>query len=116
MATTEPRYRIVHFDEISPVSCPCGQARRALADAEESPGTVHRTEITTEAKPHYHRRLTETYFILDCGGAGGTYLTGGSCRCEKGPPLRLGLLAPGDLAPQLGQFLPEFCFTLLAGH
>ena len=31
-------------------------------------------------------------------------------------PLRLGLLAPGDPAPQLGQFLPEFRFTLLAGH
>lgn len=66
MATDSPRYRIVHFDDIEGVACPCGTARRAFADAEESPGTVHRTEIIADAKLHYHRRLTETYYILDC--------------------------------------------------
>jgi mannose-6-phosphate isomerase-like protein (cupin superfamily) len=66
MATGDPRYRIVHFDDIEGVACPCGTARRAFADAEESPGTVHRTEITADAKLHYHRRLTETYYVLDC--------------------------------------------------
>jgi mannose-6-phosphate isomerase-like protein (cupin superfamily) len=66
MATCDPRYRIVHFDDIEGVACPCGTARRAFADAEESPGTVHRTEITADAKLHYHRRFTETYYILDC--------------------------------------------------
>ncbi len=66
MATEEARYRIVDFDEIDGVACPCGTARRAFADVEESPGTVHRTEITTDAKLHFHRRLTETYYILEC--------------------------------------------------
>lgn len=59
-------YRIVDFDQIAPVTCPCGQARRAFADAPESPGTIHRTQITETAKAHYHHKLTETYYILEC--------------------------------------------------
>jgi len=60
------RYRIVDFDRIAGISCPCGVARRALADVPEFPGTIHRTEISAEAQLHYHRRLTETYYVLRC--------------------------------------------------
>ena len=59
-------YRVIHFDDLPGVECPCGIARRALADEPRFPGTFHRTRITTEAKLHYHRRLTETYYILEC--------------------------------------------------
>jgi len=61
------RYRIIDFDQLPGLACPCGMARRALADVAELPATVHRTRITTEAKLHYHRRLSETYYILECG-------------------------------------------------
>jgi mannose-6-phosphate isomerase-like protein (cupin superfamily) len=61
------RAEIVHFDEIAPVPCPCGQARRAFADVADYPGTVHRTDISTDARAHYHKRLTEVYYILECG-------------------------------------------------
>jgi mannose-6-phosphate isomerase-like protein (cupin superfamily) len=27
---------------------------------------VHRTEISTGARTHYHKTLTETYYFLDC--------------------------------------------------
>ena len=47
-------------------STDCGQARRAFVDVPDFPGTVHRTEITVDAKTHYHNRLTETYYILEC--------------------------------------------------
>ncbi|MBN2476756.1 MAG: cupin domain-containing protein [Pirellulales bacterium] len=60
------RYRIVDFDRLPGVSCPCGTARRALADVAEFPGTIHRTEISTDAQLHYHRRLSETYYVLQC--------------------------------------------------
>jgi mannose-6-phosphate isomerase-like protein (cupin superfamily) len=66
MSTTQPRYVIVDFDAVAPVDCPCGSARRALMDVAEFPGTIHRTEIYGTAKTHYHRRLTETYYILEC--------------------------------------------------
>jgi len=61
------RYRIVEFDEIPEVTCPCGTSRRAFADVTELPGTIHRTDVTEDAKPHYHRGMTETYFVLQCG-------------------------------------------------
>ena len=62
----QPRYRITDFSEIPGVSCPCGTARRALADVEEFPGTIHVTDIVKNAKLHYHKRLTETYYFLRC--------------------------------------------------
>lgn len=69
LAMNQPdrRYHVVDFDRIPEVGCPCGTSRRAFAEVPEAPGTVHRTEITEDAKPHYHRRMTETYYILDCG-------------------------------------------------
>lgn len=60
------RWKRVDFAEIAGVSCPCGTARRAFADVAEFPGTVHVTVISEDTRRHYHRTLTETYFILDC--------------------------------------------------
>ena len=66
MSRSAKSYQVVEFDQLPGVSCPCGTARRAFADADDFPGTIHRTEITTDAKPHYHRRLTEAYYFLEC--------------------------------------------------
>ncbi len=63
---SESGFQIVDFDRIAPVPCPCGQARRAFADRADYPATIHRTEISGQAQTHYHRRLTETYYILHC--------------------------------------------------
>jgi mannose-6-phosphate isomerase-like protein (cupin superfamily) len=65
--TIERRWQIVDFAEIAGVGCPCGTARRAFADVADFPATIHRTEISTDATAHYHRRLTEVYYILECG-------------------------------------------------
>ena len=65
--STLRRYHLADFSQIPGVPCPCGTARRAFADVEEFPGTVHVTEISVDAKRHYHKRLTETYFFLECG-------------------------------------------------
>jgi mannose-6-phosphate isomerase-like protein (cupin superfamily) len=61
------RYRIVDFSELAGVPCPCGTARRAFTDVEDFPATVHVTEIRADAELHYHKRLTETYYFLECG-------------------------------------------------
>jgi mannose-6-phosphate isomerase-like protein (cupin superfamily) len=66
MAVSAKRYSVVDFDEVPGVPCPCGTAHRALADVAAFPGTIHRTQIARDAKPHLHRRLTETYYILEC--------------------------------------------------
>ncbi len=60
------QWRHADFTEIPEVPCPCGTARRAFADVTEFPGTVHVTEISENAKRHYHKTLTETYFFLKC--------------------------------------------------
>ncbi|WDI44309.1 cupin domain-containing protein [Bremerella sp. P1] len=60
-------YEVVDFANIPGVPCPCGTAKRGLADVEDYPGTIHVTEISTDAKVHYHKTLTETYFFLECG-------------------------------------------------
>jgi len=58
--------RVVDFTKMEGVACPCGVARRAFADAPEFPGTVHVTEISEDARLHYHKALTEVYYILEC--------------------------------------------------
>lgn len=60
------RFEIIDFANIAPVACPCGEAKRALVDVPDFPGTIHRTEISTDARTHYHRRLTEIYYFLEC--------------------------------------------------
>lgn len=67
MTTPDRKFEIVDFANISGVACPCGTARRAFADVEDYPGTIHVTEISTDARLHYHKRLTETYYFLECG-------------------------------------------------
>lgn len=57
---------IVDFADLVPTVCPCGQARRAFADIEDFPATVHVTEISEDARLHYHKTLTETYYFLEC--------------------------------------------------
>lgn len=64
--TTSRRFEIVDFNSLPGVPCPCGVAHRALEDSENFPGTIHRTEISSDAKLHYHKRLTETYYVLQC--------------------------------------------------
>ncbi len=59
-------YELVDFADMPSVLCPCGSAKRAFTDIEDFPGTIHVTEISTEARLHYHQRLTETYYFLEC--------------------------------------------------
>jgi mannose-6-phosphate isomerase-like protein (cupin superfamily) len=64
--STSRAWRIADFEQLPGVPCPCGTARRAFADVAEYPGTIHLTCISTDAELHYHRRLTETYYFLEC--------------------------------------------------
>jgi len=61
-----PLAQVVDLTQLPPQACPCGTARRAFADRDEIPGTIHLTEISREAVEHYHREHTEVYVILEC--------------------------------------------------
>lgn len=61
-------YIIRNAADVAPVACPCGQARRIVTAADGGAVSIHRVTISQEAKKHYHRRLTEYYYILSGEG------------------------------------------------
>jgi mannose-6-phosphate isomerase-like protein (cupin superfamily) len=75
-------------------------ARRAYTQCADAPATVHLTNISAEAKTHYHKRLTETYVILSCGPDAAIELDG-----QKIPvrPLTSVMIPPGVRHRALGE-------------
>jgi len=63
--STHPALAVVDFNTLKPIECPCGLARRAFQADSDVPYTMHVTEIAEVAKAHFHKKLTETYFILE---------------------------------------------------
>lgn len=61
-------FEVVQLTELEAVRCPCGQARRGFVGVSDAPASVHMTDIAVDAKVHYHKRLTETYVVLDGEG------------------------------------------------
>lgn len=50
------------------VPCPCGTSRRAFVGESGAPCSIHRVEISRDARAHYHKRLTEIYYFLEGEG------------------------------------------------
>jgi mannose-6-phosphate isomerase-like protein (cupin superfamily) len=59
---------VVPLESLSSVLCPCGEAKRAFGDRIGAVASVHLVEIHTEAKLHFHRRMTEIYVVLEGTG------------------------------------------------
>jgi mannose-6-phosphate isomerase-like protein (cupin superfamily) len=61
-------FMIADLDAIPPVRCPCGWARRAFATPDNDLATVHVVDIEEDSRPHYHKRMTEIYVVLEGQG------------------------------------------------
>jgi len=61
-------YIIEQLDEIKPLTCPCGQARRAFVGDKDHRATMHIVEISKDSRVHYHKKLTEVYLVLEGEG------------------------------------------------
>jgi mannose-6-phosphate isomerase-like protein (cupin superfamily) len=83
-------YLVAQLDEIDPVRCPCGWARRAFGGVGNSTATVHQVEIVKDARTHYHKRTTEIYIVLE--GEGSIELDGELISVR---PMTAVLIAPG---------------------
>ncbi len=101
------RYQITNINQIDPVACPCGQTRRAFVEDPDKIASLHVVEVDTDSRVHYHKRLTELYYVLDGEGtmeldgelhpiaAGATILIKPGCRHRAipaentGTPLRI---------------------------
>ncbi|MGN6133272.1 MAG: cupin domain-containing protein [Aureliella sp.] len=76
--TRPPRFtatapvEVVRYADIPGTPCPCGSAKRGLMDSTSVPYSLHLTTIAETARVHYHRRITETYLVLECEA--GSYL------------------------------------------
>jgi mannose-6-phosphate isomerase-like protein (cupin superfamily) len=62
------KYEIAQLDEIDAVNCPCGLSRRAFVSTDNPVATIHLVDIQTDARTHYHKKLTEIYLILEGEG------------------------------------------------
>ncbi len=62
------KYMIANFEDIDPVRCPCGWAKRAFAEPGNSLATMHVVEIEKDSRTHYHKKMTEIYFVLEGEG------------------------------------------------
>jgi mannose-6-phosphate isomerase-like protein (cupin superfamily) len=111
MTAATNRYEIAEFENIPGVPCPCGTARRAFADVSDYPGTIHVTEISADARLHYHKRLTETYYILECESDAELQLDDKRIRLRPGVCI---LIRPGTRHRAIGKMkvlivcLPKF--------
>ncbi|MDH4358432.1 MAG: cupin domain-containing protein [Candidatus Berkelbacteria bacterium] len=74
-------------DHVEP--CPCGQSERFFTAKDEACLGLHRTTIS-DAKPHFHRAMTETYYVLD--GSGAIWLDGVRHEVAQGTAI---LIPPG---------------------
>ena len=111
MPNVPPRYTLADFATIPGVPCPCGSARRAFADVPDFPGTLHMTDICEDARRHYHKSHTETYYILECDGDALMELDGDRLPLKPGMAI---VIPPGVRHRAIGKMkvlivcLPEF--------
>ena len=53
-STQDKNYVIRHADDVLPVPCPCGQAKRIITAQDDAPASLHVTTIY-DATRHYHK-------------------------------------------------------------
>lgn len=61
-------FQIAKLSEIEPTPCPCGQARRAFMNEHNEVASMHLVEIKQDSETHYHKRITELYYVLEGEG------------------------------------------------
>jgi mannose-6-phosphate isomerase-like protein (cupin superfamily) len=75
-AAATSHYAVADLAAIAPVACPCGWSRRAFLDVPEGLASLHRVDISVDAQTHFHKRLTEIYYVLECEPAAAMELDG----------------------------------------
>lgn len=66
--TAAKNYMISQIDQVEPVRCPCGFARRSFATPDNKVATLHMVDIQQDSQVHYHKKMTEIYVVLEGEG------------------------------------------------
>ncbi len=61
-------YMVAQLDEMQAIRCSCGFTRRAFVSPDNPVATLHLLDVQIDAQKHYHKHLTEIYFILEGEG------------------------------------------------
>lgn len=64
----EKNFQIARLADIEPKPCPCGQAKRAFMNDQNDVASMHLVEIKKDSETHYHKRMTEIYYVLEGEG------------------------------------------------
>ena len=86
----ETRYSVENINDIEPQPCPCGMTRRAFTDDPDQIASLHVVDITENAQTHYHKKMTEIYYVLE--GIGQMELDGNRYDVAPGSTI---LIKPG---------------------
>jgi mannose-6-phosphate isomerase-like protein (cupin superfamily) len=62
------KYVVQQLESLDPIKCPCGFTRRAFIDDPDQIASLHLLEIHEDAQVHYHKKISEIYFILEGEG------------------------------------------------
>jgi quercetin dioxygenase-like cupin family protein len=62
------RFQLARLADIAPAPCPCGQSRRAFMNDANTVASMHLVEIKRDSELHYHRHMTELYYVLEGEG------------------------------------------------
>jgi mannose-6-phosphate isomerase-like protein (cupin superfamily) len=68
MTTSTARYQKLSLASVPPVPCPCGHSRRAFVEESDGVASMHMVDISQDSQVHYHRNMTEIYYILEGEG------------------------------------------------
>lgn len=93
---------VVDLNLVEPSRCPCGWARRAFAGMPGAPASVHRVEILEDARTHYHKVQTETYYVLECDPGAAIELDGEAV--PVGPGVAI-MIPPGTRHRAVGRMV-----------
>jgi len=66
--TAEKKYLVAQLNEIPTIACPCGLTRRAFTEDVDQRASVHLLDVKIDAQLHYHKKITEIYYILEGEG------------------------------------------------
>ena len=61
-------YEVAQLDQIRAVRCPCGMTRRAFVGGGNAVASLHVVDIGADSRAHYHKRITELYYVLEGEG------------------------------------------------
>lgn len=62
------KFQIARLASIDPTPCPCGQSRRAFMNEANEVASMHLVDIKRDSELHYHKRMTELYYVLEGEG------------------------------------------------